>query len=116
MKTFYISSVAEMEKFSLKWNDFQTNVSSSFSKLRAERDFFDVTLVSDDEVHISSHKLVLSASSDFFKNILRQSSHANPLIFLSGIKSKELNFATFTMVKFNSSKMIWILSWILHKN
>ena len=81
-----------MEKFSLKWNDFQTNVSSSFCKLRTEKDFFDVTLVSDDEVHISSHKLVLSASSDFFKNILRQSSHANPLIFLSGIKSKELNF------------------------
>ena len=81
-----------MEKFSLKWNDFQTNVSSSFSKLRTERDFFDVTLVSDDEVHISSHKVVLSASSDFFKNILRKSSHSSPLIYLSGVKSKELNF------------------------
>ena len=81
-----------MEKFSLKWNDFQTNVSSSFSKLRKERDFFDVTLVSDDEVHISSHKVVLSASSDFFKNILRKSSHSSPLIYLSGVKSKELNF------------------------
>merc|ERR1712025_155409 len=92
VKTFYISSASKMEKFSLKWNDFQTNVSSSFSKLRAERDFFDVTLVSDDEVHISSHKLVLYASSDFFKNILRKSDHANPLIYLSGVKSKELNF------------------------
>merc|ERR1712025_382062 len=92
VKTFYISSASKMEKFSLKWNDFQTNVSSSFSKLRSEKDFFDVTLVSDDEVHISSHKLVLYASSDFFKNILRKSDHANPLIFLSGVKSKELNF------------------------
>ena len=71
---------------------FQINVSKAFSKLRHEEELFDVTLVSDDEVHISSHKLVLSACSDFFKNILRQSSHANPLIFLSGIKSKELNF------------------------
>ena len=81
-----------MEKFSLKWNDFQTNVSTSFSKLRSERDFFDVTLVSDDEVHILSHKVVLSASSDFFKNILRKSSHSSPLIYLSGVKAKELNF------------------------
>jgi len=81
-----------MDKFSLKWNDFQTNLASSFSKLRKERDFFDVTLVSDDEVHVSSHKVVLSASSDFFKNILRKSSHSSPLIYLSGVKSKELNF------------------------
>ena len=81
-----------MEKFSLKWNDFQTNVLSSFSKLRTEKDFFDVTLVSDDEVHISSHKVVLSASSEFFKNLLRKSSHSNPLIYLSGVKVKELNF------------------------
>ena len=81
-----------MEKFCLKWNDFQTNVSTSFRKLREERDFLDVTLVSDDEVHISSHKLVLSSSSDFFKNILRKSSHSNPLIYLPGIRSKELNY------------------------
>merc|ERR1712133_160851 len=82
----------KMEKFSLRWNDFQRNVSSSFSKLRTEKDFFYVTLVSDDEVHISSHKVVLSASSEFFKNILRKSLHSNPLIYLSGVKSKELNF------------------------
>ena len=81
-----------MERFSLKWNDFQKNVSSSFSKLKTEKDFCDVTLVSDDEVHISSHKVVLLASSEFFKNILRKSPHTNPLIYLSGVKSKELNF------------------------
>ena len=81
-----------MEKFSLKWNDFQTNVSTLFRKLREEKDFFDVTLVSDDEVHVSSHKLVLSSSSDFFKNLLRKSSHSNPLIYLPGVSSKELNY------------------------
>merc|ERR1712126_608747 len=85
-------AIIQNGKFSLKWNDFQTNVSSSFSKLRTEKDFFDVTLVSDDEIHISSHKVVLSASSDFFKNILRKSSHVNPLIYLSGVNAKELNF------------------------
>ena len=51
---------------------------------------FDVTLVSDDEQHISAHKLVLSASSEIFKNILKKASHSSPMIFLSGFKSSDL--------------------------
>ena len=80
-----------MEKFCLKWNDFQTNVSKTFSSLRQEEHLFDVTLVSDDEQHIiAAHKLVLTASSKFFKNILKKASHASPMIFLSGFKSSDL--------------------------
>ncbi len=71
------------EKFSLQWNDFQAVVSQSFSALRQEKDFFDVTLVSDDEVQISAHKLVLSACSAFFKSILKRNSHSHPLLYLS---------------------------------
>ena len=37
------------EKFCLKWNDFQENALKTFSKLRNEDDFFDVTLVADDQ-------------------------------------------------------------------
>ena len=51
---------------------------------------FDVTLVSDDEQHIAAHKLVLTASSKFFKNILKKASHASPMIFLSGFRSSDL--------------------------
>ena len=79
-----------MEKFCLKWNDFQTNVSKTFSSLRQEEHLFDVTLVSDDEQHIAAHKLGLSASSEFFKNILKKASHSSPMIFLSGFKSSDL--------------------------
>merc|ERR1712126_563845 len=86
-----LRSKGRMEKFSLKWNDFETNISRSFKKLRQEEDFYDVTLVSDDHVHISSHKLVLSSSSDFFKTILRKLSHPNPMIYLTGVNSKELD-------------------------
>ena len=50
------------EKFSLKWNDFQSNVSRTFGQLRSEEEFFDVSLVSDDQKIMSAHKLVLSAS------------------------------------------------------
>ena len=44
------------EKFSLKWNDFHSNVSKSFELLRNEEYLQDVTLVSDDGHHISAHK------------------------------------------------------------
>ena len=80
-----------MEKFCLKWNDFQSNVSKNFSYFRNEENFFDVTLVSDDHQHIAAHKLVLSASSKFFKDILCKTQHSNPLIYLSGFSSKDLN-------------------------
>ena len=79
-----------MEKFCLKWNDFQTNVSKTFSSLRQEEHLFDVTLVSDDEKHIAAHKLVLSASSDLFKNMIKKTEHSKPMIFLSGFKANDL--------------------------
>ena len=79
------------EKFYLKWNDFESTVSNSFGILRQEKDFFDVTLVSDDEMQIPAHRLVLSACSEFFKLILRKNSHSHPLLYLSGINSTNLS-------------------------
>ena len=78
-----------MEKFCLKWNDFQVNVSNSFSTLRKENDFYDVSLVSDDDKVVSAHKVVLSASSEFFKSILRKADHSKPMIYLSAVGKEE---------------------------
>ena len=80
------------EKFHLKWNDFQSTVSNSFKVLREQKDFFDVTLVSDDEVQMASHKLILSACSSFFQSILKNNPHPNPLIYLHGIDSLNLGY------------------------
>ena len=80
-----------MEKFNLKWNDFSLNVSKSFGILRKEEDFLDVSLLCDDEQIFSAHKVVLSASSDFFKSVLRKADHSKPMIYLNGVSAKELN-------------------------
>ena len=79
------------EKFCLKWNDFQSNVSSSFSLLRTKTNFQDVTLVSDDHKQISAHRVVLVACSEYFNNVLSQNTHSHPLLCLDGINFSELN-------------------------
>ena len=78
------------EKFSLKWNDFQTNVSNSFRKLRSNDSFYDVTLVSDDQQQVSAHKVVLASSSEYFKNILTSNKHSHPMLCLSGVNTADL--------------------------
>ena len=80
------------EKFCLKWNDFQPTVSRSLANFRKEEDLFDITLVSDDEIQLPAHKLVLSACSSFFMGILRKNPHTNPLIYLCGVDSQNLGF------------------------
>merc|ERR1712126_3020 len=78
------------EKFSLKWNDFHSNVSRSFNLVRNEEYLHDVTLVSDDHNKVSAHKLVLSASSEYFRNIFKNISHSHPLLCLDGVSSEDL--------------------------
>merc|ERR1712212_473082 len=65
------------------------NISQAFKELRDDKDFFDVTLACDDE-QIQAHKVILSACSPFFRNILRRNPHQNPLLYLKGVKYSDL--------------------------
>merc|ERR1712038_1569848 len=77
------------EKFYVRWNDFESNISVAFRELREEKDLFDVTLACDDS-QVQAHKVILSACSPFFRNILRRNPHQHPLLYLKGVKYKEL--------------------------
>ena len=57
-------------EINLKCSDFLTNVFNSFSQLKASDIFTDVTLVSDDNKQIQAHKIILSAGSEYFRDIL----------------------------------------------
>ena len=80
------------EKFCLKWNKFSSNVSKSFGLFRAADYLHDVTLVIDDHKQIAAHKLVLSASSEYFRNIFKNYDvkHAHPLLCLDEVTSADL--------------------------
>ena len=77
------------EKFCLKWNDFESNVSVAFRELRDDRDFFDVTLACEDD-QIQAHKVILSACSPFFRGVLRKNPHQHPLLYLKGISFRDI--------------------------
>ena len=76
------------EKFCLRWNDFESNISVAFRELREEKDFFDVTLACDDS-QIQAHKVIISACSPF-RNILRRNLHQHLLLYLKDVKYKDI--------------------------
>ena len=80
------------EKFSLKWNDYQTKWGQSLSGLRNDTELSDVTLITDDKVKMSAHKILLSSCSNVFNFILKESKQTSPLLYLGGISSVNLGF------------------------
>ena len=66
------SGGGDQQQFCLRWNDFQTNMVSSFKHLRDEKSFTDVTLACDGQT-CKAHKMVLSACSPYFKVRQRKS-------------------------------------------
>ena len=84
------------EQFHLSRNDFHVTATGTFKTLIDDKNFVDVTLVCEDDKQLTAHKVILSANSIFFKNILTNNHHQHPLIYLSGIKFCDLQ----SLVKF----------------
>ena len=78
------------KKLCLKWNDFQDNTRCAFGNLREDNDFVDVTLACEDGQQIEGHKVILAASSPFFKQLLARNKHPHPLIYMRGVKFYDL--------------------------
>jgi len=78
------------EKFCLKWNDFEANISHAFRDIRDAKDFLDVTLVCEEDEQLQAHKVILSACSPFFRKILQRNPHQHPLLYLKGVKFADL--------------------------
>ena len=78
------------EKLCLKWNDYQENIGLSYRELRESQEFGDVTLVCEDNHRIEGHKVILASASKFFRNIFIGNKHSHPLIYMRGIKARDL--------------------------
>ena len=78
------------EKISLKWEDFQENVTSAFGTLKESGDFVDVTLVCEDGQLVKAHRVILASTSPYFMSILGKSIHPQPLIYMRGVLFEDL--------------------------
>ena len=79
-----------VKTLNVSWNNFQNVAKDMFRQLKSDTDFTDVTLVSEDLVHIRAHKVILAASSDLFQAILRNTSSPNSLLYLKGVHHDHL--------------------------
>ena len=80
------------KKLALKWHDSQSNWSNSLSSLRNDTEFADVTLISEDKVKFSAHKVLLASCSSMFKFILEGHNNSIPLLYFGGVSSEDLGF------------------------
>ena len=78
---FSIYSMAVKEKFVLSWNDYSKNVCSALQDIRQQSEVFDITLAVENK-QIHAHKLVLAASSTFFRSVIKNNPHQHPLFYL----------------------------------
>eukprot|EP00088_Acartia_fossae_P019146 TRINITY_DN2111_c0_g1_i2.p1 TRINITY_DN2111_c0_g1~~TRINITY_DN2111_c0_g1_i2.p1 ORF type:complete len:414 (+),score=125.19 TRINITY_DN2111_c0_g1_i2:129-1370(+) len=78
------------EQFSLKWNNYQISLTSAFKHILEEEDFVDVTLSAEGQ-SLKAHKVVLSACSSYFKNLLRGiSPWQHPVLVLKDVRFTDL--------------------------
>ena len=88
--------MSELEgSIQLTWDQFQKNNAGHFKEVQSSRDFTDVTLVTEDGITTESHRIILTAGSQFFQRIFGglnepMRSHTHPLIYLKGVKSEQL--------------------------
>ncbi|XP_043245969.1 broad-complex core protein isoforms 1/2/3/4/5-like isoform X3 [Amphibalanus amphitrite] len=69
------------QKFCLKWNNFQTSVTSVFDNLRQDGELVDITLCCEGR-KIKAHRMMLSACSPYFRDLLKENPCQHPVFFL----------------------------------
>ena len=88
----------ETDKFCLRWNEYESNLSSAIQEVREEKCLYDVTVSCDGGGQFPAHRLVLAACSQVMREILCTSSQpsAGPqphqLVYLRGVNSQDLQF------------------------
>ena len=79
-----------MEKVHLSLKSTQHDLQSMFRDVQIDGTFADVTLVSNDQVQTQAHQCIISACSPVIKDLLLINPSPHTLIYLCGIKNKDL--------------------------
>lgn len=78
------------DQYHLKWNDYHSSLTACFRDLRDNEEMLDVTICSDGKT-FKAHKLVLSACSPVFKEMLQNSKPLlQPFVYLHGVRHEDV--------------------------
>ncbi|XP_053948272.1 broad-complex core protein isoforms 1/2/3/4/5 isoform X1 [Anastrepha ludens] len=80
----------ETQHFCLRWNNYQSSITSAFENLRDDEDFVDVTLACEGR-SIKAHRVVLSACSPYFRDLLKSTPCKHPVILLQDVNFLDLH-------------------------
>lgn len=80
---------AQQQQFCLKWNNYSSNMVRTFGQMIMDQDFVDVTLACEGSA-IKAHKVVLSACSDYFKELFLANPCKHPIVILKDMKMDDL--------------------------
>ncbi|XP_050684190.1 protein bric-a-brac 1-like isoform X2 [Leptidea sinapis] len=72
------------QQFCLRWNNYQSNLTSCFDQLLQTETLVDVTLACDGK-KLKAHKVVLSACSPYFQSLFTDNPSEHPIVFLQNI-------------------------------
>ncbi|XP_043240060.1 protein tramtrack, beta isoform-like isoform X11 [Amphibalanus amphitrite] len=79
----------DSQKFCLKWDGFQGSVTSVFDHLRADSELVDVTLCCEGQ-RVRAHRMMLSACSPYFRELFKDLSCQQLVIFLKDTSAADL--------------------------
>jgi len=81
--------LASSQQFCVKWNSYSSNLQNVFPRLLTSEHFVDITLACEGQM-IKCHKVVLSACSTYFENLLVHNPCQHPIIFMKDMKHWEV--------------------------
>ncbi|CAG9864961.1 unnamed protein product [Phyllotreta striolata] len=82
--------MVDTQHFCLRWNNYQSSITSAFENLRDDEDFVDVTLACDGR-SLKAHRVVLSACSPYFRELLKSTPCKHPVIVLQDVAWTDLH-------------------------
>ncbi|XP_053593802.1 broad-complex core protein isoforms 1/2/3/4/5 isoform X3 [Microplitis demolitor] len=82
--------MVDTQHFCLRWNNYQSSITSAFENLRDDEDFVDVTLACDGK-SLKAHRVVLSACSPYFRELLKSTPCKHPVIVLQDVAFNDLH-------------------------
>ncbi|XP_041631213.1 protein bric-a-brac 1 isoform X4 [Drosophila kikkawai] len=83
------SPSSSSQQFCLRWNNYQSNLTTIFDQLLQNECFVDVTLACDGR-SMKAHKMVLSACSPYFQTLLAETPCQHPIVIMRDVNWSDL--------------------------